>query len=100
LISSGPVLIDFPIDILFSPVHQSRISWGAITSSLPYQPAPNPEAVAEAISLLQSAKRPAIIVGTGARSTEVSLPFPGGIKIVLSNLLMILLGCSHTPEIR
>ena len=73
LICLGPVLIDFPIDILFSPVHQSRISWGSITSPLPYPPGPHPEAVSEAISLLNSAKRPTIIVGTGAGSQKVSL---------------------------
>lgn len=73
VMSLGPVLIDFPIDILFSPVHQPRISWGAITSPLPYLPGPHPDAVSEAMLLLQSAKRPAIILGTGARSAKVKL---------------------------
>ncbi|KAK2741218.1 hypothetical protein FQN57_005680 [Myotisia sp. PD_48] len=66
----GPVLLDFPIDVLFSPVHTSRISWGSITSPLPYLPGPHSEAVKEAVNLLREAKRPVIITGTGARAEK------------------------------
>ncbi|KAG0651940.1 Benzaldehyde lyase [Hyphodiscus hymeniophilus] len=48
----GPVLIDFPIDDLFSPVHRSRISWGTITSPLPYPPGPHQDTILKALSLL------------------------------------------------
>ena len=68
----GPVLIDFPIDILFRPVLQDRISWGSIAMPLSYPPGPNPEAIVETMKLWREAKRPAIIVSTGARSPKVS----------------------------
>ncbi|KAK7534702.1 thiamine pyrophosphate enzyme, N-terminal TPP binding domain-containing protein [Phyllosticta citribraziliensis] len=66
----GPVLVDFPIDVLFAPVEASRISWGAITSPLPFPPGPSMSAVNEALLLLKEAKRPAIIFGSGARSAS------------------------------
>jgi thiamine pyrophosphate-dependent acetolactate synthase large subunit-like protein len=71
------VLIDFPIDILFSTVQPNRISWGAITSPFPFPPGPNSDAVLEAISLLKAAKRPVIIAGTGVRAGEVLLSLFG-----------------------
>ncbi|KAL5358528.1 thiamine pyrophosphate enzyme, N-terminal TPP binding domain-containing protein [Aspergillus floccosus] len=44
----GPVLVDFPIDVLFSPIHRPLISWGSITSPLAYAPGPHAEAVQRA----------------------------------------------------
>ncbi|KAJ4335498.1 hypothetical protein N0V95_008883 [Ascochyta clinopodiicola] len=44
----GPVLLDFPIDVLFTPVE-------------------NPAAIGEIVTLLQNVERPVVIVGTGAR---------------------------------
>ncbi|KAL4896130.1 thiamine pyrophosphate enzyme, N-terminal TPP binding domain-containing protein [Aspergillus ambiguus] len=41
----GPVVVDFPIDVLFSPVHRPLISWGSITSPLAYLPGPHADAV-------------------------------------------------------
>ncbi|KAE8443697.1 hypothetical protein EG329_001469 [Mollisiaceae sp. DMI_Dod_QoI] len=64
----GPVLLDFPIEILFSPVRQDRISWGSICSPPAYPPAPNPQAITEALKLWRAARNPAIIVSTGCRS--------------------------------
>lgn len=75
--SLGPVVLDFPIDILFGPVQQSRISWGSIAAPLPYPPGPNRQAITEVVNLWRQAKRPAVITGTGCRSTQVpflSLP--------------------------
>lgn len=67
----GPVLLDLPIDILFTPVHQKLISWGSITSPRSYPPAPHPGAIEAAADLLAVAKRPVIITGTGARDPQV-----------------------------
>ncbi|KAF2817277.1 thiamine diphosphate-binding protein [Mytilinidion resinicola] len=50
--SCGPVLIDFPIDVLFSPIIASRISWGSITSPLPYPPGPHTKAIENATQAL------------------------------------------------
>ncbi|KAJ5717926.1 hypothetical protein N7488_003572 [Penicillium malachiteum] len=66
----GPVLLDFPIDVLFSPIHPKLISWGSITSSPTYPPGPHSEAIEAAAKLICNAKRPVIITGTGARRAE------------------------------
>ncbi|KAH7014710.1 thiamine pyrophosphate enzyme, N-terminal TPP binding domain-containing protein [Macrophomina phaseolina] len=70
--SPGPVLLDVPIDVLFAPVSPSRISWGSISSYLPYPPGPHQGAIEEAVNLLKQAKRPAIIIGTGANSPDAA----------------------------
>ncbi|KAJ6011518.1 hypothetical protein N7451_002930 [Penicillium sp. IBT 35674x] len=62
----GPVLLDFPIDVLFSPIHPKLISWGSITSPPTYPPGPHPAAIDEAARLIRAAKRPVIITGSGA----------------------------------
>ncbi|KAH6611850.1 acetolactate synthase I/II/III large subunit [Boeremia exigua] len=64
----GPVLVDFPIDVLFTPVEKESIAWGNVTGPLVTMPGPDPAAIDQIASLLQEAERPAIIVGTGARS--------------------------------
>ncbi|KAK5070158.1 hypothetical protein LTR64_001995 [Lithohypha guttulata] len=71
----GPVLIDFPIDILFSPPRLESIAWGAINRPLPYAPAPAPEAVDEALQLWTQAKRPVLLTGTGARGKDFANQF-------------------------
>ena len=68
----GPVLLDCPIDVLFSPPIMNRISYGAITKPMPFQPAASPDAIAAALKLWKSARRPAIITGTGARGSAVN----------------------------
>lgn len=64
--------MDFPIDVLFSPVHRPLISWGSITSPLAYAPGPHAEAVETAAQMLKAAVRPAILIGTGAK--DVCIP--------------------------
>ncbi|KAL4937594.1 hypothetical protein BDV06DRAFT_232471 [Aspergillus oleicola] len=68
----GPVLLDFPIDVLFTPVHEKLISWGSISSPMSYAPGPHVEAVREAVSLLTAAKRPAVIIGSGGQSEKAA----------------------------
>lgn len=70
----GPVLLDFPIDMLFSPVQEKLISWGSITSPPTYPPGPSADAVDEAVSLIRSAERPVIVIGSGVRTQQVSHP--------------------------
>src|ERR1700734_770689 len=65
----GPVLVDFPVDVLFSPPRLSAISFGAVTRPPARAPAPDPAAVDELLSLWKASSRPAIITGTGARGT-------------------------------
>ncbi|VUC21090.1 unnamed protein product [Clonostachys rosea] len=66
----GPVLLDFPIDVLFSPIHKPLISWGSITSPLSYGPGVHTKAVEEAKKILESSSRPVIIAGSGATSVS------------------------------
>ncbi|KAL4921126.1 thiamine pyrophosphate enzyme, N-terminal TPP binding domain-containing protein [Aspergillus aurantiobrunneus] len=73
----GPVLLDFPIDVLFTPVHEKLISWGSISSPLSYAPGPHVEAVKAAISLLRSASRPVVIIGSGGQSKEATTQLLG-----------------------
>ncbi|KAJ4404948.1 hypothetical protein N0V82_010403 [Gnomoniopsis sp. IMI 355080] len=63
----GPVLLDVPIEVLFSPVQTSRISWGSLGAPLAYPPGPNPEAVHKAAELLKNSARPIVVTGSGAR---------------------------------
>lgn len=69
----GPVLIDFPIDVLFTPPQMHRIAFGAITAPPAYNAAPDPAAVDNVIGQWNKAKRPVIITGTGARGTDAAL---------------------------
>ncbi|CCF44473.1 benzaldehyde lyase [Colletotrichum higginsianum] len=62
----GPVLVDFPIDVLFTPVRAGSIAWGSVTAPPVSYPAPDPGAVDETVRLWREAKRPVIIVSTGA----------------------------------
>ncbi|KAF2113166.1 acetolactate synthase I/II/III large subunit [Lophiotrema nucula] len=64
----GPVLLDFPIDVLFTPVQDESVAWGGITAPPVSLPGPDPRAIDDAITLLKDAVRPVIIVGTGARA--------------------------------
>ncbi|RDW59343.1 thiamine pyrophosphate-binding protein [Aspergillus mulundensis] len=68
----GPVLLDFPIDVLFTPVHEKLISWGSITSPRSYAPGPHVEAVKKAVHLFKFATRPVVIIGSGAQSEETT----------------------------
>lgn len=69
----GPVLIDFPIDVLFSPPHIPRIAYGAVSVPPAYNAAPDPAAVNKVIEHWSKATRPVIITGTGARGTDKAL---------------------------
>ncbi|KAL1645910.1 hypothetical protein SLS61_008021 [Didymella pomorum] len=64
----GPVLVDFPIDVLFTPVENESISWGNVTGSLVTLPGPDPAAIGQIATLLEEAERPAIVISTGARA--------------------------------
>ncbi|KAG8162199.1 hypothetical protein KVR01_007964 [Diaporthe batatas] len=72
---TGPVLIDFPIDVLFSPVDPKRIAWGSVRMKPSYPAAPHPEATQKAVEMISAAKRPVIITGAGARGLEEDTAF-------------------------
>lgn len=65
----GPVLLDFPIDVLFTPPQIHRIAYGAVAVPPAYPPAPHPAALAQLAKSWSAAKRPVIITGTGSRGS-------------------------------
>jgi len=60
----GPVLLEIPIDVLFSRVNAADITFPVGSVAIP-RPAPRPDQVAEVLAALRSAKRPAMLCGGG-----------------------------------
>lgn len=58
--------MDFPIDVLFTPVEVDSVAWGSITAPPVSLPAPDAGAVEQAMRLWGEAERPVILVSTGA----------------------------------
>jgi thiamine pyrophosphate-dependent acetolactate synthase large subunit-like protein len=86
----GPVVLDFPIDILFHPPRMSALSFGSVMKQTAVSPGPDPAALDELISLWKAASRPAIITGTGAaRTTNRDSP--------ATSPLLRLAQATHTP---
>jgi len=67
----GPVYIDLPSDILYQKVPRNEVLWPAtMTKRLANRPAGDPGLISAAVQLLQEAKRPVIIVGSGVLWSE------------------------------
>ncbi len=65
---SGPVLLDVPIDVLFTPVEAGSVApSGSLALGDP--PAPSPDATRRVLALLRGAERPVIVAGGGARAS-------------------------------
>ena len=62
------MLIDFPIDVLFSPPQLHRIAFGAVDVPPAFAPAPDPAALEKLAGAWKAAKRPVIINGTGVKA--------------------------------
>jgi acetolactate synthase I/II/III large subunit len=63
--SPGPVYLEIPTDLLFAKVDEEKISFpvNARTKAIPYG---DPALIEKAADLLNSARRPAVVVGDGA----------------------------------
>ena len=86
----GPVVVDFPIDILFHPPRMTALSLGSVLTPTAIPPGPDPAALDTLLSLWRSAKRPAMITGTGAsRTTNRDNP--------QTSLLLQLAQATNTP---
>jgi acetolactate synthase-1/2/3 large subunit len=60
----GPVVLELPIDVAFTPVDEARLS-AAGAAAIGPRAVPDPGAVAAAATLLRAAARPAIVCGEG-----------------------------------
>jgi acetolactate synthase-1/2/3 large subunit len=60
----GPVLLEIPIDVLYSRVAAAEIAYPAFSAEPP-RPAPAPDCLARVLAALRSARRPAILCGGG-----------------------------------
>ncbi|KAF2181361.1 thiamine diphosphate-binding protein [Zopfia rhizophila CBS 207.26] len=87
--SPGPVLLDFPIDVLFTPVQTESVAWGSVTAPLVALPGPDPAAIKDAVAMTKEALRPVIIVGTGAQ---------GAVNEITKLAEAIGLPVFHTPK--
>lgn len=86
----GPVVVDFPIDVLFHPPRMNALSYGSVMCPPALSPAPDPAALDSLLSLWKSAVRPVIITGTGAaRTTNRDCP--------QTSPLLQLAEATHTP---
>jgi acetolactate synthase-1/2/3 large subunit len=66
----GPVVLDIPIDVAFTPVDPDRVPpFGR--PAAPPRPVPSDAAIAEAARLLAAAQRPALIVGDASLSVDI-----------------------------
>jgi thiamine pyrophosphate-dependent acetolactate synthase large subunit-like protein len=67
----GPVVLDLPIDVAFTPVSPARVPpFGR--PAAPVRPVPAETAVARAVELLDAAARPAVILGDGTLSVDIA----------------------------
>jgi acetolactate synthase I/II/III large subunit len=69
----GPVYIEIPTDVLRTHVPANLVLDEWLAPKLARVLAPDPAAIAEAVEVFWSAKRPAVITGRGARGAEAAL---------------------------
>ncbi len=70
---SGPVYLDFPVDTLRAEPARAVLLPELFAPRPPRRLLPDPAAVAEAVELLWTAKRPLVISGRGARGAAAPL---------------------------
>jgi thiamine pyrophosphate-dependent acetolactate synthase large subunit-like protein len=79
----GPVVVDFPIDVLFSPPRSaSAISFGGLGMEPPRKPGPEKEGLRRLAEIWGKAERPVVIVGTGAAGLTTGTGEDGRNKLV------------------
>lgn len=91
----GPVVIDFPIDILFHPPRMSAISYGSVMRAPAAAPGPDPASLDELVKLWKAATRPVIISGTGAARATARNSAKGAAQI--ASPLLQLAQATNTP---
>jgi acetolactate synthase-1/2/3 large subunit len=69
----GPVYVEIPTDVLRTHVPSQLVLDEWIAAKPARRPMPDPKAVAEAVDVLWSARRPLVITGRGARGASAQL---------------------------
>jgi thiamine pyrophosphate-dependent acetolactate synthase large subunit-like protein len=69
----GPVYVEIPIDVLRANVPPQLVLDEWMEAKLPRRPSPEPAAIAAAVELFWSAKRPLVVTGRGARGAASPL---------------------------
>lgn len=69
----GPVVVDFPIDVLFHPPRMSALAYGSVMRPAAAAPGPDPASLDALVQLWKAARRPVIISGTGAARTTTTI---------------------------
>ena len=80
----GPIYLDLPGDVLSGPVEDERINWVGGSSRTEARPAGDPALVGKAVELLQSARKPIVLTGSGivwSRAEEALRDFVDGTGI-------------------
>lgn len=85
----GPVLIEVPIEVMFTPIAPPART-GSLSNFMNPAPAPAPAQVEALLDLLRAAKRPVIVAGGGAtlsRSSDALRAFAelSGVPVVTQN---------------
>ncbi|KAK5056792.1 hypothetical protein LTR84_012324 [Exophiala bonariae] len=91
----GPVVVDFPIDVLFHPPRMSAIAYGSVMHAPAAAPAPDSASLDDLLKLWKAAHRPVIISGTGAARTTARNG--GGREKQSASPLLQLAEATHTP---
>jgi acetolactate synthase-1/2/3 large subunit len=66
----GPVVLDLPIDVAFTPVEPSRVPPFGHPHP-PSRPVPSADAIAAAVALLDAAERPVLLLGDATMTSDV-----------------------------
>ena len=95
----GPVVLDIPIDVAFTPVDPSRVPpFGR--PAAPARPVPSAATIATAVALLDQAERPALVIGDASMASDIGpalerLVAATGIPVFSTTLTRGMLPATH-----
>ena len=69
----GPAYLEIPTDVLREEVPRALVLDEWMAPKRPRRPAPDPDAVAEAVEAIWGAKRPSVVTGLGARGASAEV---------------------------
>jgi acetolactate synthase-1/2/3 large subunit len=92
----GPVVIDLPKDVVIAPAPYAAAAAGPHRS---YRPAtaPNPAAIARAVAMLKSARRPIVYFGGGVINARASAELTAFARLIGAPVTSTLMGLGGYP---